>query len=79
MCLFADDTSLYVVVENPAVAANILSDNLINVHHLADQWLVSFNPSKTESMVISRKLSQPLHPRLLINNTVIKKIININI
>ena len=26
--LFADDTSLYVVVENPAAAANILNDNL---------------------------------------------------
>ena len=42
MCFFADDTSLYVVVENPAAAANLLNDNLINMHNWADQWLVSF-------------------------------------
>ena len=39
--LFADDTSLYVVVENPAAAANVLNDDPINVHNWADQWLVS--------------------------------------
>ena len=72
--LFADDTSLYVVVENPAAAANILNDDLINVHNWADQWLVSFNPSKTESMVISRKRNKPLHPRLLMDNTVVKQV-----
>ena len=72
--LFADDTSLYVVVENPAAAANILNDDLINVHNWADQWLVSFNPSKTESMVISRKCNKPLHPRLLMDNTVVKEV-----
>ena len=43
--LFADDTSLYVGIENLAVAANILNDGLISVHHWADQWIVSFNPS----------------------------------
>ena len=39
--LFADDTSLYVVVENPAAAANVLNDDPINVYNWADQWLVS--------------------------------------
>lgn len=72
--LFADDTSLYVVVESPATAANILNDNLTNVHNWADQWLVSFNPSKTESMVISRKRNKPLHPRLLMDNILVNEV-----
>ena len=72
--LFADDTSLYVVVENPAAAANILNDDLINVHNWADQWLVSFNPSKTESMVISKKRNKSPHTRLLMDNTVVKEV-----
>ena len=74
MRLFADDTSLYVVVENPAAAANILNYDIINKHSWADQWLVSFNPSKTESMVISRKRNKPFHRRLLMDNTVVKEV-----
>ena len=44
------------------------------MHKWADQWLVSFNPSKTESMVISRKRNKLLHPRLLMDNTVVKEV-----
>ena len=44
------------------------------MHNWADQWLVSFNPSKTESMVISRKRNKLLHPRLLMDNTVVKEV-----
>ena len=36
--------------------------------------VVSFNPSKTESIVISRKRNKPLHPRLLMDNTVVKEV-----
>ena len=53
--LFADDTSLYVIVENPITAGNILNRNLLSIHSWATAWLVDFNPAKTESMVISRK------------------------
>ena len=39
---------------------------------LISGWLV--NPSKTESMVISRKRNKPLHPRLIMDNTVVKEV-----
>ena len=52
--LFADDTSLYVIVEDPNVAAELLkvAADLLNVDlekiaELAIKWLVKFNPLKT--------------------------------
>ena len=60
--LFADDTSLYIIVENPITAANILNNDLDKVTNWANKWLVIFNPNKTESLLISRKVTKPVHP-----------------
>ena len=62
--LFADDTSLYIIVDNPQQAANLLNADLAKIHLWASRWLVSFNPSKSESMTLSRKQNKPLHPPL---------------
>ena len=42
--LFADDTSLYIVVENPNTAALTLNNDLNFVTSWADDWLVKFKP-----------------------------------
>ena len=63
--LIADDTSL--IVDNPQQAANLLNADLSKIHLWASRWLVSFNPfnpSKSESMTLSRKQNKPLHPPL---------------
>ena len=65
--LFADDTSLYIIVENPIQAAIILNSDLSQIYTWASNWLVTFNPSKTESLLFSRKLFKPLHPTLYMN------------
>ncbi len=44
--LFADDTSLSVVVENPAIAARTLNSDLTTISNWAKKWLVTFNPKK---------------------------------
>ena len=62
--LFADDTSLYIIVDNPQQAANLLNADLAKIHLWASRWLVSFNPSKSESMTLSSKQNKPLHPPL---------------
>ncbi|MEW8543133.1 MAG: reverse transcriptase family protein, partial [Candidatus Thiodiazotropha sp.] len=72
--LFADDTSLYVIVENPVTAGNILNRNLDSIHSWATAWLVDFNPAKTESMVISKKRIKPNHPQLYMDNTEITEV-----
>jgi hypothetical protein len=53
--LFADDTSLYLVIENLQVADRQLQSDIQKITAWADKWLVNFNPSKSESLIISRK------------------------
>ncbi len=57
--LFADDTSLYIIVEDPTTSAISLNDDLKTIHQWSLNWLVTFNPSKTETMIFSRKLNKP--------------------
>lgn len=72
--LFADDTSLYLVVNKPDEAATILNTDLEKISSWASMWLVTFNPQKTESLVISRKQYKPIHPPLLMNNQQIQTV-----
>ena len=67
MCLFADDTSLNIIVENLIQSATILNSDLSQIYTWASNWLVTFNPPKTESLLFSRKLFKPLHPTLYMN------------
>ena len=54
--LFADDTSLYIIVEHPDLAARCINFDLHTISDWAGKWLVKFNPPKTESMVVTRKI-----------------------
>ena len=49
--LFADDTSLYIIVDDPIQAAEQLNLDLAKIHYWADKWLVTFNPGKSESIL----------------------------
>ena len=71
--LFADDTSLYVTVDTPQNAADIINRDLEKIHQWSVSWLVKFNPQKTETMVISRKLIKPLHPPLEMNSQILQQ------
>ena len=62
--LFADDTSLYIIVENPNTAAVTLNNDLKHISNWANDWLVDFNPSKTFSMLMLRKRGPVNHPPL---------------
>ena len=72
--LFADDTSLYVVVDNPVNAAAILNSDLERINKWAKTWLVCFNPKKTESMIISRKTNTTQHPPVYMDNVAISEV-----
>ena len=65
--LFADDTSLYIIVDDPLGAAITLNSDLSRIHRWASQWLVTFNPSKSESLLFPRKVNKPYHPPLTMN------------
>ena len=72
--LFADDTSLFLVVDNPNTTAETLNADLGKITKWAKTWLVKFNPAKTESLLISRKIIQPVHPPLHMLNQKIKEV-----
>ena len=71
--LFADDTSLYIIVENPQTAAITMNLDLDTISQWALDWLVDFNARKTMSLLISLKQNPVLHPQLLMNGTVISE------
>ncbi|MCG7875096.1 MAG: reverse transcriptase family protein [Candidatus Thiodiazotropha endolucinida] len=69
--LFADDTSLYIVVDCPLQAATLLNNDLNTISEWAEKWLVTFNANKTLSMTFSRKLQPVMHPPLFMSGTMI--------
>ena len=65
--LFADDSTLHAVIKNPAdraMCTDSLQKDLHAVEKWASDWCITFNASKTEEMIISRKRDKthpPLH------------------
>ena len=65
--LFADDSTFHIIIKNTCdriICAESLQCDLNRIEAWADSWCVTFNASKTEEMIISRKRSQnhpPLH------------------
>ena len=72
--LFADDTSLYIIVDSPEEASQTINQDLVRISAWAEKWLVSFNPNKTEYILLSRKLNKPVHPPVIMNNQVITEV-----
>ena len=72
--LFADDTSLFIIVDDPTEAANVLNDDLSKITRWAGMWLVSFNAAKTNSLLLTRKINKPYHPTLYMQNQPISEI-----
>ena len=72
--LFADDTSLFISVENPDTAAELLNLDLDKILKWAKRWLVLFNPVKTDSFLVSRKLIKPVHPPLFMEGSQITEV-----
>jgi len=72
--LFTDDTSLYISVETPEIAASKLNHDLQQVHEWSKSWLVTFNPAKTESMIFSKKTKKPDHLPLYLNGVPITQV-----
>lgn len=69
--LFADDTSLYIIVDNPNTAAVTLNNDLKHITKWGKIWQVDFNPSKNFSMLISRKNETVDHPPLYMDSVLV--------
>ena len=45
----------------------MINTDLETIHRWAEKWLVKFNPSKSESLLVSRKNNRNMHPPLIMN------------
>ena len=70
MCRFADDTCLFITVDNLMTASNAINDDLRAIHNWSDEWLVTINAPKTKSMVVSLRRDTHLYPLSLDNSVV---------
>ena len=71
--LFADDTSLFLVIRNKHLSAQNLNEDLNKINHWAFQRKMSFNPDpskQAQEVIFSRKLQKSIYPSLHFNNIV---------
>ena len=67
--LFADDSSFFYATARLTDIARINNHDLIMLSYWAKQWLVKFNPLKTEAVLFSLKNIEAL-PQLIFDNTI---------
>ena len=75
--LFADDTSLFTVVEDSNTAASDMNHDLDLIGQWAHTWRMSFNPDPQKQAVeltFSRKKIEIDHPVILFNDIPVKKV-----
>ena len=75
--LFADDTSLFTVVQQPYTAAEDLNHDLELISKWAHDWRMSFNtdPQKQAvELLLSKKRHEIDHPDIFFNNIPVKKV-----
>ena len=72
--LFADDVTLFIEVDQPDTAARNIDVDLSNIQNWADKWLVTFNPTKTKTMLISRKLISRNYPNPVFCNSTVESV-----
>ena len=72
--LYADDTSLFDIVDDPVTSSQKLNNDLYKINDWAQKWLVTINPSKTECMTFSAKRIKPPHPDLFYGDNKINEV-----
>ena len=74
--LFADDTSLFSVVQNNNSASQI-NDDLDKVSDWAYTWKMSFNPDPSKQakvVTVSRKCTKEDHPSIYFNDITVTRL-----
>ena len=75
--LFADDTSLFTVIEDSNTAASDMNNDLDFISQWAHAWRMTFNPDPQKQAVelaFSRKKIETDHSMILFNDTPVKKV-----
>ena len=75
--LFADDTSLFTIVQDPNSAASDLNHDLYVIRLWAYKWRMSFNPDPRKQaveLIFSKKTAKTDHPPVLFNDAPVMKV-----
>ena len=72
--LFADDTCLFLEVDNRRKTAEKVNNYLNRIEKWTDKWLVNFSPQKTKSLIISNKRNASRNPPLRFKNKNIEEV-----
>ena len=74
--LFADDTSLFLIIHDVDTSANELNNDLYQINKWAFQWKMSFNPDpskQTQEIVFNRKAKKNYHSSLNFNISIVSQ------
>ena len=71
--LFADDTTIFITVDDPIEAAEVLNSNLESISLWAKKWLITFSPPKTECLTVTRKRN-PNHPPIYFDGSAVSEV-----
>ena len=74
--LFADNTSLFLVIHDVGTSANELNNDLHQINKWAFQWKMNFNPTpsrQAQETIFCRKTKKISHPSLRFNNSIVSQ------
>ena len=72
--LFADDTCLFIEVDNREDAANAINEDLAEINNWSKKWLVTFSAPKTKSLIISNKRDVDQSPPVFLDGHRIEEV-----
>ena len=64
----------HIIVDDPTESAITLNSDLQKIQKWASEWLVTFNPAKSEALLLSRKINKPYRLPLFFNNEQIQEV-----
>ena len=72
--LFADDTCLFIEVDDRINTANSINEDLNSIQTWSEEWLVTFAPHKTKTLTVSNKPDAHQNPQIYLNGHVIENV-----
>ena len=77
---FADDTSIFHVVKDANISAEILNHDLTRISEWVYRWKMSFNPDPSkqarQEVLFSTKVTKTNHPNIIFNGNTVQKSAN---
>ena len=74
--LFALNTCLFIEIDDRKRTVDLINSDLDNISRWARDWLITFSPTKTKSLIISNKSDSELNPPIKFNDHFLEEVDN---